>query len=169
MNIDKSKTMIISYNENKIFTNVTKKELLHILKNETAVVLLINSKKTTNKIIDLLYKDKSDNINIYVYNIKNDEPLLDLFKSEIIIKKYPSELYKELLNILGSHAEDYIIEQDGKTIKTDYKKIYTPYFIFIKNGQIELTHYIKTDDIKNEEILPIYKKGYELLNNEYNS
>lgn len=165
--VEKDKLSLITYNNNNLYTNVTKNNLLNILDKGTGIVIFINDKKTTNRIINLLYKINT-NESIYLYNIKDEEIILNLDNSEIVVEQEPTDFYNKVINKLGSHANYYLLKRnDGSIIKTNNKKIYTPMVLFIKNGKILLSHYITDEDITDEELLDIYKKGFLMLK-EYN-
>lgn len=166
--IEKDKISLITYNNNNLYTNVTKKELLNILNKETGIVILINDKESINRIINLLYEIKT-NESIYLYNLKNDEIILELTNNdEIIVKQDPTKFYYRLTNKLGSHIGNYILKGNRENIiKTNYQKIYTPIVLFIKNGKILLSHFI-IDDVEDESLIEIYKQGLEMIKG-YNS
>ncbi len=170
--LDRDDISLITYNDNqnKIFTNVTNKELMHVLDKETGIIILINSRKTANRIINLLV-DVKTNEKIYIYNMKNDETILKLNEDDSVsVKQHPSDFYNNLINKLGLYAEDYtIIKEDGKEIKTDYKKIYAPTVLFVKDGKILLSHYISDEEIEDKDLLEVYSQGHKILNNGYNS
>lgn len=167
--IEKDEISLITYNNNNLYTNVEKNDLLNIIEKETGIIVFINDKKTTNRIINLIYKTNT-NENIYLYNLKNDEPHLELNKEdELVIKKEPSELYNKLINKLNPYiGYNKLIKKDKSIVKTTYKMIYTPMVLFVKNGKILLSHYISENEVNDEELLNVYKQG-SLMLKEYNS
>lgn len=166
--LEKDEISLITYNnENKVYTSLTEKNVVNYLEQKTGVFLLTNNRKDITKYIDLLYKSNIKE-NIYVYNVKNDEIILELVNNEIKIKQEPSKLYEELIDHLGLYSETYLINNESEFIETKYKKIYTPVIMFIKDGRILYSHFIYGVDYSEEELIDIYKSGYEMLK-EYKS
>ncbi len=152
-----------------IFTNVKEKELINLITNSTSVVTLINDKTDINSVVPLLNSINTKE-KIYVYNIKNDEEILDVNESgEVYTKQKGSAFYETLLNTLGSFTENYHIKkEDGSVVETDKRKIYAPMVLFIKNGTIMLSHYLN-EETTTEELIEIYKTGYNIISGKYNS
>ena len=164
--LDKTLISLNEKKENTVFTYVDKVSLMNILSNETGVVILTNSKTTSNRFINLLFEVK-EQYKIYVYNMKNDEIKLTLTdNNEIEIEKESSEFYNKLLDILGSYAEDYILyDKNNERIKTDYKIIYTPTVLFIKDGKIKYSHAFIDNTLEDSDLLSIYKEAIKSLKN----
>lgn len=88
---------------------------------------------------------------------------------EIIIEVQGNEKYKELLKVLDSVIDDYIIkDKDGNDVNTGEKRIYVPIVIFVKNGEIISTHantvssqvdpYVNLTSEESSELINIYKE-----------
>lgn len=159
--VNKTPSSLIAMTE-KTYTNVNSKELLSVL-DGTGVVLVVNNKTSINRIINILVpmcKEK-----IYIYNAKNDELVLELKGKKVKTKQESTQEYKELLNRLGMYTENYTLKnKKGKIINTGYRKIYTPMVLFIKDGNIEFSHYIYDERILDEELSSIYKRGLDIIN-----
>ena len=168
--IDKENIELISYNENTVFTNVENNELLKILNEKTGAVLFINSRENINKLINILHS-LNNKEKLYVYNVKNEELILELNEQNQIEKKQESTtFYKLLIDKLGAYSDKYLLKTDkGEIIDTKERKIYTPLVLFIKNGKILYSHYISGEEKNEEELIEIYKKGYEIISEEYSS
>jgi len=167
--IEKTSPLITYTSSNLAFTILKDKELINTLETKKGVLIITNNKKDMNKYIDLLYKAKIKK-GIYIYNVKNDEIIIDFDKKDnIILKQKPSETYKELINYLGLYSEPYLLlDKNGKLIETKYKKIYTPIVIFINEGKIIYSRFTYGENLSDEELINEYKKGYEMLK-EYKS
>ena len=154
----------VDENNNKVYQDVQKEDLMSILENETGVFLLVSSRISAGRFIDLLYDFKGD-YTIYVYSLKNDEISLSLNNNDIIVNKKQSKLYDELISYLGVYADDYVfVQEDGTVVKTDYKVVYTPTVLFIKNGRPIYSYSNISEEMTDDELKEIYKQGYEALN-----
>lgn len=162
INIDKSENNLITYN-NKLFNYIDASELLNVLDKEKGVIVVVNDRKDINRLINILLT-LNVNENIYVYNSREDEIILDLTEKEIIVKQKPSKEYEKLLNKLGSFTDRYLVSTpSGNYIETEYYKIYTPMVLFVNKGEIVFSNYIHDDKVTDEELKTIYKKGINLL------
>ena len=162
INIDKSENNLITYN-NKLFNYIDASELLNVLDKEKGVIVVVNDRKDINRLINILLT-LNVNENIYVYNSREDEIILELTKKEIIVKQKPSKEYEKLLNKLGSFTDRYLVSTpSGNYIETEYYKIYTPMVLFVNKGEIVFSNYIHDDKVTDEELKTIYKKGINLL------
>ncbi len=102
---------------------------------------------------------------IYYLNIKDDRDVLMLNENgDIITEKEGNKKYFELVEKLDSILDDYILtDNDGKSVSTGKKRIYTPLLIFVKNGKIIAHHtdtvdsqtdpYVALNDRQSEELL----------------
>ena len=102
---------------------------------------------------------------IYYLNIKDDRDVLMLNENgDIITEKEGNKKYFELVEKLDSILDDYILtDNDGKSVSTGEKRIYTPLLIFVKNGKIIAHHtdtvdsqtdpYVALNDRQSEELL----------------
>lgn len=162
INIDKSKNNLITYN-NKLFNYIDASELLNVLDKEKGVIVVVNDRKDINRLINILLT-LNVNENIYVYNSREDEIILELTEKEIIVKQKPSKEYEKLLNKLGSFTDRYLVSTpSGNYIETEYYKIYTPMVLFVNKEEIVFSNYIHDDKVTDEELKAIYKKGINLL------
>ncbi len=163
--IEKEERKIANIEDGEIFNYVDNEELMDILDKGTGVVLVVNKKTLVNTYLDLLYDLKGDN-KLYVYNIKNEERVLSLNENnEIIVTKEGTEFYDKLLTKLGSHVEDYYVHiNDEKTIKSEYKTLYTPSVLFISDGKILYCHYLMDNySLEEKDIIDAYSLGYDIL------
>lgn len=163
INIDKSENNLITYNNKKLFNYIDASELLNVLDKEKGVIVVVNDRKDINRLINILLT-LNVNENIYVYNSREDEIILELTEKEIIVKQKPSKEYEKLLNKLGSFTDRYLVSTpSGNYIETEYYKIYTPMVLFVNKGEIVFSNYIHDDKVTDEELRTIYKKGINLL------
>lgn len=160
--VDKTKNDLVTYND-EIFTNVNSAELLNILDNKKGIVLIVNDRKDINRLIGLVMKI---NINerIYVYNAKDEELVLELSNNEVVVKQSMSKNYEKLLQKLGSFTERYLIQTpSGNLVETGYFKINTPTTLFVSDGRVIFSSYIKDDSVSDDDLVNVYKKGLNLL------
>lgn len=152
----------MTYND-QIFTNVNSAELLDILDNKKGIVLIVNDRKDINRLISLVMKI---NINgrIYVYNAKDEELVLELSNNEVVVKQNMSKNYEKLLQKLGSFTERYLIQTpSGNLVETGYFKINTPTTLFVSDGRVIFSSYIKDHSVSDDDLVNVYKKGLNLL------
>lgn len=152
----------MTYND-QIFTNVNSAELLNILDNKKGIVLIVNDRKDINRLISLVMKI---NINerIYVYNAKDEELVLELSNNEVVVKQSMSKNYEKLLQKLGSFTERYLIQTpSGNLVETGYFKINTPTTLFVSDGRVIFSSYIKDHSVSDDDLVNVYKKGLNLL------
>lgn len=160
--VDKTKNDLVTYND-QIFTNVNSAELLNILDNKKGIVLIVNDRKDINRLISLVMKI---NINerIYVYNAKDEELVLELSNNEVVVKQNMSKNYEKLLQKLGSFTERYLIQTpSGNLVETGYFKINTPTTLFVSDGRVIFSSYIKDHSVSDDDLVNVYKKGLNLL------
>ena len=160
--VDKTKNDLVTYND-EIFTNVNSAELLDILDNKKGIVLIVNDRKDINRLISLVMKI---NINerIYVYNAKDEELVLELSNNEVVVKQNMSKNYEKLLQKLGSFTERYLIQTpSGNLVETGYFKINTPTTLVVSDGRVVFSSYNKDDNVSDDDLVNVYKKGLNLL------
>jgi len=160
----------IEENNNLVYKELNRDNLIGTLKSETGVVLFVSSRSDLNRFINLLYDLKGD-YTIYVYSLKNDELVLSITDGDKIdVKQKQSKLYGQLVDYLGVYADDYVLfKEDGEIVKTEYKKVYTPTVLFIKKGKPVYSYSNISDALSDEDLTLIYKEGYEILMNGYDS
>lgn len=155
----------------RAFSPISKDDVLELFNNKTAVLYLGKIDKEYSKILETLYKSSlNSNIkNIYYLNIENEERILsyDNNTKEVIVKRESSLFYNELLNKLGSFTEIYSLYNIyNEPINSGYKTIYTPMVLFIKNGKVVYTHYVKDinmNDNELENLYNIYTNGFKKI------
>ena len=152
----------IEENNNLVYKKLNRDNLIGTLKSETGVVLFVSSRSDLNRFINLLYDLKGD-YTIYVYSLKNDELVLSITDGDKIdVKQKQSKLYGQLVDYLGVYADDYVLfKEDGEIVKTDC-------FIY-KEGKPVYSYSNISDALSDEDLTLIYKEGYEILMNGYDS
>ena len=154
---------MLTFNKNTIFTYVTSDEILDVVTKESGVVLIINDRSEIESLVTLL-KKHDYTWDIFVYNIRNEEEILEYTDNEIKVVQEPSKTYNELLKTLGFYTEDYVLyNEDGDIINTGKKRIISPLALFIKKGKI-LYSYSMIEEVTNEELIKSYNLGYDILN-----
>lgn len=143
-------------------------EIFEVLKSGTGVIYLgfPECPWARNLVPVMLSAAKEVEIDtIYYLNIKDDRDVLMLNENgDIITEKDGNKKYFELVEKLDSILDDYILtDNDGKSVSTGKKRIYTPLLIFVKNGKIIAHHtdtvdsqtdpYVALNDRQNEELL----------------
>ncbi len=165
LDLNKSNKNDLVVQNDKIITNVTASELTSVLNSKSGVILITHDKSDSSRLLNILL-DLKVKENFYIYNVKNDELVLELSsdEEEVIVKQKSTKDYETLLEKLGSYTEKYTLEDSGNNIiDTGYKKIYTPMVMFIKNGKIIFSHYIYDSSLEDDDLKEIYSKGINLL------
>ena len=154
LDLNKSNTNDLVVQNDKIITNVTASELTIVLNSKSGVILITHDKADSSRLLNILL-DLKVKENFYIYNVKNDELVLELSsdEEEVIVKQKSTKDYETLLEKLGSYTEKYTLEDSGNNIiDTGYKKIYTPMVMFIKNGKIIFSHYIYDSSLEDDDL-----------------
>lgn len=143
-------------------------EIFEVLKSGTGVIYLgfPECPWARNLVPVMLSAAKEVEIDtIYYLNIKDDRDVLMLNENgDIVTEKDGNKKYFELVEKLDSILDDYILtDNDGKSVSTGKKRIYTPLLIFVKNGKIIAHHtdtvdsqtdpYVALNDRQSEELL----------------
>lgn len=143
-------------------------EIFEVLKSGTGVIYLgfPECPWAHNLVPVMLSAAKEVEIDtIYYLNIKDDRDVLMLNENgDIITEKEGNKKYFELVEKLDSILDNYILtDNDGKSVSTGKKRIYTPLLIFVKNGKIIAHHtdtvdsqtdpYVALNDRQSEELL----------------
>lgn len=168
-NMEEEKVALL-YGEEKIFSKITKENLLKLFDNSTAVVYIGKINDEDSKIIKKVYNSaKKSLINkIYYINIEDEKSILKYENNFVVVEKEETEFYRKLLDKLGSFTETYTLYNIyNEPINSGYKTIYTPMVIFIKNGKVIFTHYIDNLDKTEDELKSledIYIEGFKKIN-----
>lgn len=149
-------------------------EVIDIIKSDTGVIYFGYPEclKCRNVIDVLLDVSGSTSVDtIYYLNVKDIRDRLSIDENgNITTEVEATEEYKELLEVLDSILEEYILkDKDGNDIDTGEKRLYAPLVVFVKNGKIVGSHegtvptHIEGDLSKEEreELYDIYKKNID--------
>lgn len=157
-------TSLISYNEHTIIEKLNRYNLMSQMNKDA--VILFTSQKTDNKESEKAFYDASvlsGASKIYKYDITEDEGELKYENGKVKVVKKQSKLYKNVLEKLDDFAEVYALENEyGDLIDSGYKKIYTPYVVFIKDGNIVYSHYLSSEE-QISELKDVYLEGYKMI------
>lgn len=86
---------------------------------------------------------------IYYLNLDEDKDTFEIKDGKLIKTVEGSKDYYKLLEVLSDHLRDYVLyDKDGISYETGEKRIYIPYVLAIKNGEIvsEYTWEIKFNE-----------------------
>lgn len=151
------------------FSNISQNKLLDIISKDTCVVVFVDGNEDISKIKKALYINSVNYRikNIYFYDVANDKGKVELDESgKAKVTRQATDFYNKLINILGDFAEVYAVANKyGDLVNTGYKTIYTPFTIFVKNGEIKYSYYLTSNDVDLIELRDIYSKGFELIEN----
>lgn len=149
------------------FTNINQNKVLDLLSNDTGIVVFIDENTDVALIKKALYIDSVNYRikNIYFCDITNEEIDIVLNKEgRVEVLKEPSKFYNKLIDVLGEFTEVYAIKNKyGRYVDTGYKTIYTPFTVFVKDGDIKFSYYLTSSDVQLTELRDIFSKGFELI------
>ncbi len=155
-------------------------EALDVLKEDKAIIYIGAAwcpycRNAVNVLFDVA--KKFDVKTIYYLNLDDEKDIFEIQDGKLVKTKNGTDGYYKLLDALKDHLKDYILYDDeNAAYKTGEKRIYMPYVLGIKDGEIvsEYTWEIKFDvgqtkydkltDKQNEKL---YNSYYALFNSVY--
>ncbi len=116
------------------------KKALELLKSDKAIIYIgANWCPWCRNAVPVML-DAAVNLNIdtiYYLNLDNEKSNFKIENKTLIEINHGTEDYYRLLNALKDYLSDYILkDEDDTSYNTNEKRIYIPYVITIKNGQI---------------------------------
>lgn len=141
----------ISSNNPIVYVDI--KETLDLLKSDHAIIYVGGNwcPHCRNAVPVLLEVAKQFGLNkIYYLELDDTKSLFEWKDGELIKTRDGSAEYYQLLDALTDHLSDYSINDDqGKAQPTGEKRIYVPYVIAVKNGEI-VGDYV--GDVESEDL-----------------
>lgn len=148
------------------FMNINQSKVLDLLSSGTGIVVFTDKDTDVSKIKKALYVNSVNYKikNIYFYDITDEKIDIELDRNgKIHVLKEPSKFYDKLMKVLDEFSEVYSIKNKyGRFVDTGYKTIYTPFTVFVKDGDIKYSYYL-VEDMDIPELRDIYSKGFELI------
>lgn len=77
---------------------------------------------------------------IYYLNLDDEKSNYEVQDGKLVLINEGSQNYYKLLDALKEHLKDYVLTVDTKKYDTKEKRIYMPFVIGIKNGQVVSKH-----------------------------
>lgn len=119
---------------------VNAKEVVEKLKNENAIVYFGANwcPYCRNAVPVLLEVARARNIDtIYYIYLDNDKSMWEIKDGELVKTKDGTEDYYNLLDYLKDNLRDYVLtDEEGKEYETHEKRIYLPFVVGAKDGNI---------------------------------
>lgn len=149
-------------------------EVIDIINNGTGVIYFgypecLKCRNVVDVLLDV--SDSTSVDTIYYLNVKNIRDRYSLDENgNITTEVETSKEYRELLDVLDSVLDDYILkDSNGNDISVGEKRLYVPLVVFVKNGKIVGSHegtvptHIEGNLSKEEreELYDIYKKNID--------
>ncbi len=113
---------------------------------------------------------------IYYLNLDNEKSMYEIKDGKLVNKVRGSENYYKLLDKLKSRLSDYsLTDKEGKKYDTGEKRIYMPYVMAIRNGEVIEDHIGTTEldegqdkydamtEAQEKELYNKYKNMFELV------
>ena len=164
----------LDINKDNIIKYSSVDEIIDIIKSDTGVIYFgypecLKCRNVVDVLLDVSGSTSVDTI--YYLNVKDIRDRLSIDENNNITTEVEAtEEYKELLEVLDSILDDYIIkDKDGNDIDTGEKRLYAPLVVFVKNGKIVGSHEgtvpthiegnLSTEE--REELYNIYKKNID--------
>jgi len=147
-----SEYQTLEISENNPIKYSTEEEIINIMKNGTGIIYLgFPNCPWCRSMLPTLFEVASDyNIEtIYYLNMTNVRDILTADKDGNIVyskDENNNELkgtdgYFEMLEILDKYLDDYtVLFEEDISLPTGEKRIYVPFLVFVKNGEIIGTH-----------------------------
>lgn len=175
-----------TYNNVKISKNnpikyIDCQEALEILKKEEAIIYIGAPwcPWCRNAIPVLFEAAKKQKVKtIYYLNLDNEKSTFEIQDGTLVTTKEGSADYYRLLEQLKDLLTDYsLTDNDGKIYETGEKRIYIPYVIAVKDGEIVSTHngtvslnenQTKYDELTQEQHDELYNIYNKMLKKVYN-
>lgn len=146
------------------------KEIIKVLDSGTGIIYLGYPKcPWCRNAVPILMQAASDLgiEKVYYMNMYDERDEYGVEDGELVLKKSGTDQYKQLLKALDEVLDDYVVEdEDGKEYETGEKRIYVPYVIFVRDGEIVGIHddtvesqkdpYVALTEKQKEELYDIY-------------
>ncbi len=170
---------IVELADENPFVYKTGEEMIDILENKTGVIYFgFPTCPWCRSLLPILEKAaKSQGIGeVYYLNIYEIRSTLSLDENnKVITEKEGSEDYYRILDLLKDYLTDYTLSKDGKSIKTDEKRLYAPTVVVVDNGKIvgfhegtlseaQPTGYEKMTDEEKEQLQKILEDMMSKIN-----
>ena len=144
------------------------KELFKVLKNDTGIIYLGNSKDNNSRfVIQTLLnviKDKNINTKIYYLDILNDRDSYSIEDNKLVYETDSkgneikgTKNYFKLMEYLDDFLGEYIIYLNDIEYNTNEKRIPVPAIIFIKDGNILGLEY-GSIDMNKDDLYSIFEE-----------
>ena len=140
---DKAKYNDISVSEDNPIKYINCKEALEIIDSEEAIIYVGAPwcPWCRNAVPVLFDVNKSyGNKTIYYLELDNEKSNFEVQNGELVNTVLGSEDYYRLLDKLGDKLRDYVITDNDIKYETNEKRIYMPYVVGIKNGNVINDH-----------------------------
>ena len=169
----------ITLSENNLFEETTPEDIVKKIENKETFYVYFGSRLCPwcRSVLEMADKVSRENEieKIYYIDIWDDEGneiLRDKYTinddNELEVSFEGTESYKKLLEYFDDLLSDYtLVDNDGKAVETNEKRIYAPNFVYVKDGKaIRLTERIsqKQNDSREELTEEMLKDEEELFN-----
>lgn len=119
---------------------VTAKEVVDIIKNEDAIIYFgANWCPWCRNAVQVLFEaaEKNDLKTIYYLDMDTAKNTWEIKDGKAVKTEKEKDGYYELLDVLKDELPDYVLtDKDGKKYDTGEKRIYMPFVIAVKNGEV---------------------------------
>lgn len=136
---------------------ITEAEAVEILKNEKGVIYFGFNKCPwcRTMVTSLVNASKEYEVPLYYLDILDIRDNFEVVEGELKKTKEGTEAYYEILKLLDSKLEDYIIMDGEKKYETKEKRLYAPTVVAVDNGKIKKFH---VGTVESQ------KSGFDILN-----
>lgn len=161
--------------ENNPIKYVDSKGALEVLKNEDAIIYVgANWCPWCRNIVNILFEAANDlNIKtVYYLNLDDEKSNYEVKDGKLVKTSEGTEGYYELLDFLKDNLNDYVITSGNKKYDTHEKRIYMPFVIACRDGEVVDTHtgsvtlddnQTKYDALTEEQTKEVYDKYISLM------
>lgn len=172
----------ITINEDNPFVYINATEALDILSSKKAIIYIGAAWCPWCRNAVPVMSDVAKGLNIdtiYYLNLDDEKSNFIVENGKLVETNHGSDSYYKLLDSLSKHLKDYVLtDADDNKYDTKEKRIYIPYVITIKNGEIlrehlstiDLNeHQTKYDPLTDDQYKQLYDIYYEMFSELYNS
>lgn len=172
----------ITINEDNPFVYINATEALDILSSKQAIIYIGAAWCPWCRNAVPVMSDVAKDLNIdtiYYLNLDDEKSNFIVDDEKLVETNHGSDSYYKLLDALSDHLRDYVLtDANGNKYDTKEKRIYIPYVITIKNGEILQEHLstvdlnenqTKYDSLTDDQYKQLYDIYHEMFGELYNS
>ena len=121
-----------------------------VLSSDSVIYLGYAECNICRNVVDILVNEDIDIEDIYYIDVNKIRNNLDVVNDKIKVINEGTSEYAYLLEYLNDYTDDYVISKDDKVYNTNYKIIYAPALLFIKDGNLVKYYNFKYNELSED-------------------